>query len=281
MTPTLYNDMAWAEATLYNWPSWIENQVVPNLPGAYGRGLLPQYYDDSGLGTFSSYPVTESGFPEMPQPATYSNSYGVEAQPNVYSINPSYGQTQQTNEKLGWNDVHEGFGVNSTTFSSVGNVISDISGAFNKERQLRQAEQGYQYQAQALANQAESSYKIAGVNMMRLRGNQENYLTQQRVSAVRTGFAPTSGSIEAVQLGTMNKFEQQILDAEREAEQSRQNTMYRSQVASWRAGQARASAKKARTSAFGSIIGATIGAVVGGPVGMAIGSKLGSSLGGF
>ena len=140
---------------------------------------------------------------------------------------------------------------------------------------------GYNIQAQALAERSESAYKIAGTNMMRLRGNQERYLTQQRVAAVRTGFAPTSGSIEAVQRGTMSKFEQQIADSEREAEQSRQDTMYRSRVMSWRAGQARKAAKQARTSMWGSLIGSTIGAVVGGPVGMRAGSKIGSSIGGF
>ena len=117
--------------------------------------------------------------------------------------------------------------------------------------------------------------------MLRNRAGASSLSTQQRVAAVRTGFAPTSGSIEAVQRGTMSKFEQQIADSEREAEQRRQDTMYRSRVMSWRAGQARKAAKQARTSMWGSIIGSTIGAVVGGPVGMQAGSKIGSSIGGF
>lgn len=281
MIPTSYDNLGWADSSLVNWPNWIEYQVVPNLQGSYGRGVLPGYSDSGEIASSSLYPITGSGYPEMLQPAPYSNSYGVESQPRISSLNMGYGTQSQDNKKAGWNNVQQEFGYNSTTLQSFGSVVSDILGGLNKQDQYKQAEIGYQYQADALRNQAESSYKVAGVNMSRLRGNQESYLAQQRVSGVRTGFAPTSGSIEAVQRATMSKFEQQIWDAEREAEQNRQSTMYQSNVASWRSAQARKASKRSGIGMLGSIAGATIGAFAGGPTGMAIGSKIGSSLGNF
>ena len=117
--------------------------------------------------------------------------------------------------------------------------------------------------------------------MSRLRGNQAKYLAQQQVSAVRTGFAPTSGSISAVQKATMSQFEQQIGDAWLEAEQRRQNTMYQASVADWRASQARQASKRSSKGFLGSLIGSGVGAYFGGPTGMAIGSKIGTSLNGL
>lgn len=97
--------------------------------------------------------------------------------------------------------------------------------------------------------------------MSRLRGNQAKYLAQQRVSAVRTGFAPTSGSIGAVQQATMSQFEQQIADAWVEAEQKRQNTMYQASVADWRASEARAS-KRSSGGFLGSLLGSGVGLIL-------------------
>lgn len=280
MIPTSYDNLGWADDSLISWPSWIENSVVPNL--TYGDGLLPGYYDSGETAVSASFaPLPELGYPEMPQPAPTSSTYGVEMQPRVASINTTASTVPISNQPLTYNQVQPESGNNSQTWSAASNVLGDVLDNLKKEHQYQIAERGYNIQAQALAERSESAYKIAGTNMMRLRGNQERYLTQQRVAAVRTGFAPTSGSIEAVQRGTMSKFEQQIADSEREAEQSRQDTMYRSRVMSWRAGQARKAAKQARTSMWGSIIGSTIGAVVGGPVGMRAGSKIGSSIGGF
>lgn len=270
MIPTSYDNLSWADQSLVQLPNWIEYQVVPNL--GYGRGVLPGYGD-------GGYGITEGGFPEMLQPAPTSPTYGLNSQPAVSSINIPTEQEEVS--KAEWGDVHEGFGLNSTTLDASASVLGDLMGNMNRSRQASQLAYGLERQADAYMSQAESSYKIAGVNMMRMRSNQGRYLSQQRVSGVRTGFAPTSGSIEAVQKATMSAFDRQIADAEREAEQRRQNTVYRGRVASWKAAQAKKAAKGGELGMLGSIVGGTIGAVFGGPAGMAIGSKIGSSLGGF
>lgn len=178
-------------------------------------------------------------------------------------------------------DTFDPFGFNSATLKGFGSVLSDVSSSLSKKRSYANYVASYENRAQALRNQAESAYRIAGINMSRLRGNQAKYLAQQRVSAVRTGFAPTSGSIGAVQQATMSQFEQQIADAWVEAEQKRQNTMYQASVADWRASEARKASKRSSGGFLGSLLGSGVGAYFGGPTGMAIGSKIGSSIGGL
>lgn len=293
MTQTSYDNLDWASDSV-SWPNWIEQQVRPNMPGSYGRGLLPGYSNSDEIASpISSYMMNEDGYPEMLQPPPYSNSYGVEEQPKVSPLNIWDGLMPQKNKKKGWNDVYQPFGFNSETLQGVGNVLSVIGDGLNSASSYKQAKYSnwakadfYRDISETLRQQAESSYKIAGVNMARLRGNQAAYLAEQKVSGVRTGFAPTSGSIEAVQAATMSKFEQQIWDAEREAEQRRQSTNYMADISSWRSRQARRMAEYARKQQrrsnwgiLGGIAGAVTGGIIGGPRGMSIGSKFGSAIG--
>lgn len=240
------------------------------------NALLPSIRSDSYLdGLYDT--DYQTGYPEMPQPPTYNPNTSY--LPSASSAN--IWQEKSSPNKIAWDDTFDGFGFNSTTLKGFGSVLSDISSSLSKKREYTNYVASYENQAQALRNQAESAYKIAGINMSRLRGNQAKYLAQQQVSAVRTGFAPTSGSISAVQQATMSQFEQQISDAWVEAEQRRQNTMYQASVADWKASQARKASKKSSGGFLGSIIGSGVGAYFGGPTGMAIGSKIGTSLNGL
>lgn len=221
----------------------------------------------------------QTGYPEMPQPPTYNPNTSYLS--SIASINTSAGLEKSSPNKIAWDDTFDGFGFNSSTLKGAGSVLSDISSSLSKKRAYANYVASYENKAQALRNQAESAYKIAGINMSRLRGSQAKYLAQQQVSAVRTGFAPTSGSISAVQQATMSQFEQQISDAWLEAEQKRQNTMYQASIADWRASQARQASKRNKNGFLGSLIGGGVGAYFGGPTGMAIGSKIGTSINGL
>lgn len=273
------------------WGSGFLNDQLNNIPEiaepAYNElwtdpttgvtnALLPSIRSDSYLdGIYDT--DYQTGYPEMPQPPTYNPNASY--LPSAASAN--IWQEKYSPNKIGWDDTFDGFGFNSTTLKGFGSVLSDISSSFSKKKEYANYVASYENKAQALRNQAESAYKIAGINMSRLRGNQAKYLAQQQVSALRTGFAPTSGSISAVQKATMSQFEQQIGDAWLEAEQRRQNTMYQASVADWRASQARQASKRSSKGFLGSLIGSGVGAYFGGPTGMAIGSKIGTSLNGL
>lgn len=269
--------MSWAYP-FYNAAQFYNTDIAEPVSGVTWEdgGLLPPM--NASLSSELSYNTNyTNGWPEMPQPEPYS--------PTVNAINytdylPSNAGIEKVNtDKIGWDDTFDGFGFNSTTLRGFGSVLSDISGQLGKKRSYASYVASYENQAQALRNQAEAAYKIAGINMSRMRGNQAKYLAQQQVSAVRTGFAPTSGSIAEVQKATMSQFEQQISDAWLEAEQRRQNTMYQASVADWRASEARKASKRSSGGFLGSMLGSAAGAYFGGPTGMAIGSKIGSSIG--
>ena len=255
-----YNEI-WTDPT-----TGVTNALLPSL-----TGLEPM----NGL-----YDIDyQIGYPEMPQPPTYNPNTSYLS--STASIDTSAGFEKSSPNKIAWDDTFDPFGFNSTTLKGFGSVLSDVSSSLSKKRSYANYVASYENKAQALRNQAESAYRIAGINMSRLRGNQAKYLAKQRVSAVRTGFAPTSGSIGAVQQATMSQFEQQIADAWVEAEQKRQNTMYQASVADWRASEARKASKRSSGGFLGSLLGSGVGAYFGGPTGMAIGSKIGSSIGGL
>lgn len=281
------------------------SDLLPSPNGGYPDDFDPELADAVlNPVTNTSYSVLDA-YPNMPleQPTDYpSHATNVVNLNGVETATPASGLPQliqspystpsvttqyayqepalaSSAEKIGWSDVFEPVGNNASTMTAFSKILSNMGGLLNKRDTLYDLAGSLNQRADAVRERAEANYRIAAINQARIRGRQGKYLAAQRVTAQRTGFAPTSGSIQAVQEATMSKFEQQIGDAWRKAEQQRQNLQYQASVYNWQASQAKRSGKSSVGSFLGNVVGSVAGGYFGGAQGMSIGSSIGSSLG--
>lgn len=207
---------------------------------------------------------------------TISNQASTPAINNGYQM---ASVTQTSPDKKTWDDTFQPLGWNSQTLMAGASVLGDLGAQLTEKSQYKSLAADYRTQANVLRQDADTNYTVDTLNRSRTRGNQADYMAQQKVSAQGTGFALTSGSIEQVINRTQSQFDKQVEDAEWQAALQWQNTQYQAKVADATADAYARAAKKSNRGIFGTIAGAAIGGYFGGAQGMSIGSKIGGSLG--
>lgn len=273
-----------------------DDMVLPAKPGGISGGLsgglsdavksmyTPMPMMVSAPSASGWDPSVETAVPVSMMGSDYGGvASGVSSAPSVVpsvrdaSVVPAGGASVS---KASWSDFSspDSFDWNSQTMQSGLSAFAAFQG-LNERADLAGANaQQFASQADAIRFAGTANYRAAGINMMRMRSEQERYMGRQAASVAQSGFAGSSGSVKAVESDTMSVFERQISDMTYKADVQKQQSDYQAKVMDWRASESRKQQKKAKNGAIGSLIGSAVGAFVGGPVGMSVGSKIGGSL---